>query len=195
MTVLSFPKEPVAPKAEPVAYLRLAETNKILRRHLAKAFPGVKFRVRGETYSGGSSTRIDWIDGPTKEQVERISSAYSSRGFDGMIDMAYSKTSWLMPDETIVTGWSSGTEGSMGSTPGYAVPKPHPQARAVSSGIGYVFAQRDISEAFAAACLAVFQRQSSQGRCDIVNKLRLWQGDEVTGERIAHLIPAPAARS
>ncbi|MBN9458478.1 MAG: hypothetical protein J0I54_17750 [Bosea sp.] len=195
MTVVCFPKEPVAPKAEPVAYLRLAETNKILRQHLAKAFPGVKFRVRGESYSGGSSTRIDWVDGPTKEQVERISSAYSSRGFDGMIDMAYSKTSWLLPDGRIVTGWSEGTEGSMGATPGYVVPKPHPQARAVHSGIGYVFAQREISEAFAAGCLAAYQRQTGRDRCDILNKLRLWPDEEITGERLAQLIPAPRARS
>lgn len=191
MSVVSFPKAPAAPKAEPVTYLRLAETNKLLRRHLATAFPGVKFRVRGESYSGGSSTRIEWLDGPTADQVERLTSAYSSQGFDGMIDMAFGKTSWQMPDGSIVKGWSGGTENAAGSTPGYVVPKPHPQARAVSSGIGYLFTRREISPAFAAACLAYFEQLDGAGRCELITKIRPWPGCEVTGEDLARLIPAP----
>lgn len=195
MSIVAFPKAPAAPKAEPTTHLGMTECNKLLRRQLAAAFPGIKFSIRGSRYSGGSSTNIDWIDGPTQEQVEAISKAYSGRGFDGMIDMSYSKTSWQMPDGSIVTGWSEGTEGSMGAAPGYVVPKPHPQARAVSTGISYVFAKRQTSAAFRAACLAAFERMNDADRSRISCRAPAWAWDDESsrGRWLAALIPAPKA--
>src|SRR5215207_3826357 len=95
--VVSLPSRSASPQNEPTHYLGLAETNKLLRAHLKREFPGVKFSVKGDSYSGGSSTDIRWTDGPTVKQVDAIVSAYSNRGFDGSIDRAYCKDSWLLP--------------------------------------------------------------------------------------------------
>lgn len=46
------------------------ETAKAIRSILKVEFHGVKFSVRGDNYSMGSSIRISWIDGPTSKQVE-----------------------------------------------------------------------------------------------------------------------------
>jgi hypothetical protein len=41
---------------------KLAASN--IRAELKKAFPGVKFSVRSETFSGGDSIDVKWMDGP-----------------------------------------------------------------------------------------------------------------------------------
>ena len=191
MTLVTFPVKAVAPKSEPTRYLGLAESNKILRSHLKRAFPGTKFTVRGSSYAGGSSTDIAWINGPTLAQVEAVASAYSSRGFDGMIDMSYSKTSWLLPAGEIVTGYSSGTEGSAGAVEGYVIPKPHPKAEAVHSGIGYVHCRRDESADFVSVVAAALERMSSSERSALLDKVPRWPDSEAA--RIAKIIPAPRA--
>lgn len=50
-------------------------------------YPGVKFSVRSENYSGGDSVRINWTDGPELVEVEAIASKYEAGSFDGMTDM------------------------------------------------------------------------------------------------------------
>lgn len=65
------------------------ETAKEIRAALAKAFPAVLFSVRSKKYSGGSSIRISWQDGPRTEQVEEISKRFAGAGFDGMQDLKY----------------------------------------------------------------------------------------------------------
>jgi hypothetical protein len=67
-------------------YLSCAETAKLLRQALKESFPGVKFGVRSSTYSGGASIDISWTDGPTAEQIEKVSSRFEGSYFDGMID-------------------------------------------------------------------------------------------------------------
>lgn len=192
MTLVAFPVKPVAPKSEPKRYLGLAESNKILRAHLKRAFPGKKFTVRGSSYSGGSSTDIAWTDGPTLKQVEAVASAYSSRGFDGMIDMSYSKTSWLLPSGEIVTGFSGGTESAAGSVEGYVFPKPHPEAEAVSSGIGYVHCRRTESPAFVETVRTAIARLSGQDLCALLDRAPRWpENDEAA--RVAKIIPATRA--
>ncbi len=58
-----------------------------IRRELARAFPGVKFRVTGKSYAGGSSIGISWSDGPTTKQVREITNNYQRCDFDGMQDL------------------------------------------------------------------------------------------------------------
>ena len=65
-------------------YLSCAETAKLIRRDLREAFPGVKFSVRSDTYSGGASIDIRWTDGPRTAKVEPITERYQGAGFDGM---------------------------------------------------------------------------------------------------------------
>ena len=58
-----------------------------IRRDLKAAFPTVTFRVRSDSFSGGTSVHIDWIDGPTTNQVDRLISKYDQGHFDGSIDL------------------------------------------------------------------------------------------------------------
>lgn len=58
-----------------------------IRKELKENFKGFKFSVKSETFSGGDSVNISWIDGPTAEEVEKITSKYQAGYFDGMQDM------------------------------------------------------------------------------------------------------------
>ena len=42
------------------------ECSKLIKRTLKAAFPGVKFSVRLDKYSGGHSIDASWTDGPTQ---------------------------------------------------------------------------------------------------------------------------------
>jgi hypothetical protein len=68
---------------------------KNIRTELKRAFPAVKFSVRGKSYSGGCSIDVSWVDGPTSEQVKAILGKYAQGSFDGMIDCyEYSRAPW-----------------------------------------------------------------------------------------------------
>jgi len=67
-------------------YISITETNKLIRKVLKESFPGVKFSVRGRSYSMGGSTDIYWTDGPNAKQVEGLISVFEGSYFDGMID-------------------------------------------------------------------------------------------------------------
>lgn len=72
----------------------LVATAKLMRRHLAGAFPGIKFSVRTSRFAGGSSADVSWTDGPTDSQVTAVVKAFAYGGFDGMTDSSYFKGSW-----------------------------------------------------------------------------------------------------
>lgn len=65
----------------------LTDTAKLVREALKTNFPGVKFSVRSNSYSGGSSIDVGWIDGPTSKQVEEITNHFEGATFDGMTDL------------------------------------------------------------------------------------------------------------
>jgi hypothetical protein len=67
-------------------YLPVTETAQILRRVLKEAFPGIKFAVKTKKYSGGSSIRIEWTDGPTVAQVKDYTQVFEGAYFDSMTD-------------------------------------------------------------------------------------------------------------
>lgn len=67
-------------------YLDITEVAKLVRQALRESFPAMKFSVRCSKYSGGSSMRIHWTDGPTARQVEAIANTFEGSYFDGMID-------------------------------------------------------------------------------------------------------------
>ena len=58
-----------------------------VRRELKANFPKVKFSVRTRRFSGGNSMDVEWIDGPTSEQVDVIIKKYNDGNFNGMIDL------------------------------------------------------------------------------------------------------------
>lgn len=58
-----------------------------IRKELKTAFPGFKFSVKTRRYSMGDSIDITWTDGPSREEVERITGKYQEGEFNGMIDL------------------------------------------------------------------------------------------------------------
>lgn len=67
-------------------YIPVTETAKFLRTVLKEAFPGIKFSVKTDKYSGGSSIDIRWTDGPTVAQVKTFVDVFEGSYFDSMID-------------------------------------------------------------------------------------------------------------
>lgn len=126
-------------------YLSCAETAKLIRAALKKAFPGIKFSVRSSVYSGGASINVRWTDGPAEKAVKAVAGGYCSGGFDGMIDMAYSTEEWLMPDGSVAAASSPGTSGSRGVYESYDEPAPSPDAKRVRFAADYVFCDKSWS--------------------------------------------------
>lgn len=76
-------------------FISTAETAKIIRKVLKENFPGIKFSVRSSTYAGGSSIRIEWLDGPTATAVESVTKQFQGSSFDSMYDIKnYHNTEW-----------------------------------------------------------------------------------------------------
>jgi len=123
-------------------YLSCAETAKLIRAQLKAEFPGVKFSVKSKTYSMGASITVKWTDGPTGKAVDAVVQVFSGAGFDGMIDMKYSKTAWLMPDGTASFRKTEGTTCSMGTVSSAQEMQPSFKAEAVHFGADYVFTNR-----------------------------------------------------
>lgn len=125
--------------------LGVADTAKLVRAALKDAFPSVKFSVRSDSYSGGASIDIRWVDGPTSAEVEKISRAYEGADFDGTIDLKSYRTAWLSPDGVASLAHAQGTEGSMGCH-SEAIGSPnHPNAIEVHFGADYIHTNRDFS--------------------------------------------------
>lgn len=81
--------------APTVRFISPTEVAKIVRSALRESFPGVKFSVRTDKYSGGSSLRVSWTDGPTERQVRGVVGHFRGATFDGMTDMKHHHTSQL----------------------------------------------------------------------------------------------------
>ncbi len=57
-----------------------------IKSDLKKAWPGVKFSVSSESFSMGDAVRIEWQDGPTQSQVEKLTKKYQYGHVDCMTD-------------------------------------------------------------------------------------------------------------
>lgn len=138
-------------------YIDTAEVAKMLRPQLKRVFPGVKFSVRIERYSGGSSIDVRWIDGPTVEQVEQVSHAFQGARFDGMIDLQYGANSWYCAKHGArvaeTYGHGSGLDDVHASRCCAA-------AELVHFGASYIHEHRELSEGFRSVLAAQVRRQS-----------------------------------
>ena len=67
-------------------YEKASETAKKVRKTLKEAFPNQKFSVRSKTYSMGCSVDVSWIDGVSKDAVQKITDRFEGKTFDGMTD-------------------------------------------------------------------------------------------------------------
>lgn len=106
-------------------YLSVADTAKLVRQALKAAFPGVKFSVRSDSYSGGASIRVRWTDGPTVKVVEAVTNRYRGADFDGMQDLKTYR------EDTLIAL----SDGSV---------------EAVHFGADFIFGERDLSEGYLA---------------------------------------------
>lgn len=110
----------IVPKPAPTRYLSTAETAKLMRKALQAAFPDLPksfFSVRSSVYSGGSSIRVCWTDGPAAKLVDELLWPFRSTSFDGMTDSTiHIPTALTLPDGTTA-----------------------------KSGAGYVFTSRELS--------------------------------------------------
>lgn len=68
-------------------YIDCVEVAKIVRKKLAEKFPGCNFSVKTDRYSGGSSIRVRWTDGPTTDEVNALVRVYHGSDFDPMTDL------------------------------------------------------------------------------------------------------------
>tara|TARA_Y100000310_G_C20353392_1_gene655469 strand:+ start:93 stop:752 length:660 start_codon:yes stop_codon:yes gene_type:complete len=131
---------------EETTYLSCAETAKLVRKALKVNFPSQKFSVKSSVYSMGASIDVSWTDGIPQDEVNTICKQFEGAGFDGMIDLKYYITHWMMPDGSLITAKNEGTSDSGGVYHGYENEKPHPDAKKIHMGADYVFANRDISK-------------------------------------------------
>jgi hypothetical protein len=128
----------------PKEHLSCAETAKLVRKSLKQQFPGVKFSVRSDTYSGGASIDVSWTDGPTSSEVDTVTNAYRGADFDGMVDLKSYNESWLEPDGSASLAHAQGTENSRGCHP-EVFGDPTPNSRLVSFGADFIFSHRKFS--------------------------------------------------
>ena len=74
-------------------YVTAVFTAKNIRRDLKKHFPGFKFRVRSDSFSGGDAVDIRWNNGPSYNEVNDLIKKYQGGSFDSMQDMYEYSTS------------------------------------------------------------------------------------------------------
>jgi hypothetical protein len=109
-------------KMSETIYMGVADTARLLRKELKSKFPGIKFSVRSDSYSGGASINVRYNGaggGPIGSDVEAVATFFASGGFDGSIDLAYGKYHYMLPDGSFIVGRSSGTAGSGGYVEGW----------------------------------------------------------------------------
>lgn len=63
-----------------------AATASCIKAELQRRYPGVKFSVTSQGYSGGSSVRVRWTDGPARDEIAPFLTQYEMGTFDGMTD-------------------------------------------------------------------------------------------------------------
>jgi len=63
-----------------------AAAAKAIRKDLKQAFPDTKFKVTSCSFSMGDAVDVRWTNGPTVEEVDRITQKYQYGRFDGMTD-------------------------------------------------------------------------------------------------------------
>jgi hypothetical protein len=128
--------------ADGAAVIETKDVATLVRAHLRRVFPGIKFSVRR---SGYDAINVGWTDGPPQHVVGAEAEQYSFGGFDGSIDLAYSSKNWLLPDGTMEAAASEGTEGSMGRYESYVTDCPQPGAVLVKFGPKYLSVQKELS--------------------------------------------------
>ena len=143
------------PQAE---YIGVADTAKLIRGAIAKAFPGQKFSVKSDSYSGGASIHVKYTGGPMASDVDAILDPYRGGDFDGSIDMKYSRYSWLAPDGSASAAYSRGTVDNRGSDPGFIGDAHAAGSKYVRFGADFIFVERSATPGEYWECIDRFER-------------------------------------
>jgi hypothetical protein len=69
--------------------ISITDTAKLIRAQLAAHFPGTAFSVRSHRYSMGSHVSVQWVDGPSAAQVDRITDPFCGTTFDASDDSTH----------------------------------------------------------------------------------------------------------
>ena len=69
-----------------------------IKKELKLKFPGAEFKVSSDSYSGGCSIDVNWTDGPSFEDVEKIINKYQKGHFNGMEDIYEYDSANIWPD-------------------------------------------------------------------------------------------------
>jgi hypothetical protein len=154
---------PVGPEESP-RRIRATEVAKLIRKALKAAFPDTKFYVQTS-----SSIDINWIDGPTGDQVEALAGNFAGQGFDGMIDLRYYLSHWVSPDGTVSLAYNGGTSRSGGSVPVESYPRPHPDAELVQFGSSFVFFHRGLTREYLEAEAERIHRETGWDKPNILD--------------------------
>lgn len=127
--------------ANGTVYYSVVETSALVRAALKRAFPGVRFGVTSNVYSGGGSVNVRVpADGPDLASVHHVVDGYAGGDFDGTIDMSWNREVFLDPEGN-VRGWDDpGSMGSGGRVPGQHDPQPAGTVRA-RLGANFVFVE------------------------------------------------------
>lgn len=89
---------------EKAEWIETADLAKLIRRAVKLAFPGVKFAVRSNKYSGGSSVVVEWTGGPLRHDVEAVACLFQGVTFDGMDDSTHFVPLFILPDGSAWNG-------------------------------------------------------------------------------------------
>lgn len=60
---------------------------KAIKAELIKIYPSIKFEVRSENFSMGDAVRINYTDGPTTDEIEKITDKYQYGHFNSNEDI------------------------------------------------------------------------------------------------------------
>ncbi|MFB9818199.1 LPD29 domain-containing protein, partial [Arthrobacter ramosus] len=67
-------------------YVTAIDTAKLIRKALKAGFPGQKFSVQTDKYSGGATINILWTDGPSEQAVKEITAEFEGGKSDATGD-------------------------------------------------------------------------------------------------------------
>lgn len=161
-----------------------AEVAKLMRRQLKLAFPQLPARfwsVRIDRYAGGSSVAVNWTDGPTEDQVKKITHAFGSARFEGMSDCSYSSDQWWCEKHGVQTAETHGGDKFCETGPEFA--PCCDEVELVHMGAGYIHESRALSPEFEVRLEAEVRREAGMDetvrdqRETLPERSMWWRGD------------------
>lgn len=74
-------------QATKTTYLTCAQTAKLVRSALKKAFPSVRFSVTSSTTTVSVSVRVSYVGGPARSAVEQVTAQFTGATMHAVADL------------------------------------------------------------------------------------------------------------